>query len=207
MLVLVPVPVPVPVPEVEADDLGPTLARGEAVLVAVAGFLAAAVVAAVELLFTLFGDPVVAEPVVLFAAETRRAAPVAEVVEPRGFFSSSDTDGCERCVEVEVAVGGRFVAVVPAGRVGGLLKPPLAAVRVEVAAGLVAAEVVPAVPAGRRAVVPEAAVRFAAVLADAFAPVVPLAAVGAGAGAASGSAGGASVCWTTSNPSASDMMG
>ena len=206
MPVLVPVPMPVPVPEVEADDLGPTLARGEAVLVAVAGFLAAAVVAAVELLFTRLGDPVVAEPVVLFAAETRRAAPVAEVVEPRGFFSSSDTDGCERCVEVEVAVGGRFVAVVPAGRVGGLLKPPLAAVRaVEVAAGLVAAEVVPAVPAGRRAVVPGATVRFVAVLADAFAPVVPLAAVGAGA--VSGSAGGASVCWITSNPSASDMMG
>jgi hypothetical protein len=187
------------VPAVDRD--GPILALGEAVEVAEAGFLAAAVVAAVELLFTLVGDAPAPELAVLLAVDMRRAVLVAEVVDARGFFSSSETDGCERCVE---AVVGRFVVVVVPGRVGALLKPPVALVRVvEVVAGLAVVE--PAVAVRRT--VPAGATRFVAVVPGAaFASVAPL--VGADAvGAGSGAAAGASVCCTTSNPSASDIMG
>lgn len=104
----------------------------------------------------------------------------------------------------------------PGGRVGGLLIPPPAVlVRVELAVGFVAVE---EVVAGRRAavvVVPVAGF-FAAVALPAG--LVPLAAAGfltggaaAAAGAAAGEAGwgfsaGASSCWTTSKPSASDIL-
>lgn len=98
---------------------------------------------------------------------------------------------------------------------GGLLIPPPAAlVRVELAVGFVAVE---EVVAGRRAavvVVPVAGF-FAAVALPAG--LVPFAAAGfltggaAAAGAAAGEAGwgfsaGASSCWTTSKPSASDIL-
>lgn len=76
---------------VAAGDLvAVVLDLGEAVLVAEAGFLAAAVVAAVELLFTLVGEPALEVP---GPVEVRRAVPVVEELDSRGFFSSSDTDG------------------------------------------------------------------------------------------------------------------
>jgi len=184
--VLVPEPAPAdPAVPVTAVLVAPTLGRGDAVAPAVTGFLAAAVVAAVVLLLTRVG-----EPAVLLAVDTRRAALVA-AADTRGFFSSSDTDGCERWVE---DVAGRFVAVaVPAGRVGGLLNPLVVLIRVEDAA-VFAAAVVPAT--GRRAAVPAGATRFAGAAAAAgFASAVPL--VGAGAvvaGVGSASAAGASPC-------------
>lgn len=97
--------------------------------------------------------------VVLDMAEVRRAAvPKVEVRR----LSSSDTDDVERCADEEAVVAGRLVAVeLAAGRVGGLLSPPVAApVRVdEVAGGFVAVEVAP----GRRAAVVVEAGFFAAV--------------------------------------------
>lgn len=111
------------------------------------------------------------------------------------------------------------------GRVGGLLIPPPAAlVRVELAVGFVAVD---EVVAGRRVavvVVPGAGFFAAVALPTGLVPFAAAgfltgagwafsaaAAAGAAAGAASGEAGwgfsaGASSCWTTSKPSASDML-
>lgn len=157
--------------------------------------------------------------VVLDIAEVRRAAvPRVEVRR----LSSSDTDDVERCADEGAVVEARLVAVeLAAGRVGGLLSPPVAVPLrvVEVAAGFVAVEVVP----GRRAAVVVEAGFFAAVAV----PVLEVAvmgffageavegaldfsagasAVGSSAAAAStGASAGASSCWTTSNPSVSDI--
>jgi len=118
------------------------------------------------------------------------------------------------------------VVLVVEGRVGGLLKPPAMLVReAEVVVGFVAVEPVSPV---RRAVV-VVGVRFTPVelvvdLVSDFGDFIseaPLddgagAAAGAGSATGAGSTGaeagagagaGASACWTTSNPSASDMMG
>lgn len=114
----------------------------------------------------------------------------------------------------------RLVAVeLAGGRVGGLLNPPPAAlVRVELAVGFVAVE---EDAAGRRAAVEAVPVAgfFAAVALPAG--LAPFAAAGfltggaaPAAGAAAGAAGdggwgfsaGASSRWTTSKPSASDML-
>lgn len=103
---------------------------------------------------------------------------------------------------VEAEVGGRFAAVDTepgGGRVGGLLNPPAAvAVRdAELAVGFVAALPVLGTPrrAGAEAVV------------GALFAVAEFAVVGLpGLGAAAGSVAGASVCCTTSKPSASDMF-
>lgn len=157
--------------------------------------------------------------VVLDMAEVRRAAvPRVEVRR----LSSSDTDDVERCAE-EAVVEVRLVAVeLAAGRVGGLLSPPVAVpVRVvEVGVGFVAVEVVP----GRRAAVVVEAGFFEAVTV----PVLETVEAGffAGAavegaldfsaegsaggssatGASTGASAGASSCWTTSYPSASDII-
>lgn len=157
------------------------------------------------------------EEVALDRVEVRRAA-VLPRVEVLRLFSSSEADGLE-----DVAVDVRLAAVeLAGGRVGGLLSPPPAAlVRVELAVGFVAVE---EVVAGRRAAV--VVVPGAGFLAAVALPGVlgPFAAAGfltggaaAAAGAASAAAGaagggdwgfsaGASSCWTTSKPSASDIL-
>lgn len=170
-------------------------------VVDVGGFLAAAVVAAVELLFTLVGEPAL-EASEAGAAEVRRAVPVSDETDARGFFSSSDPEAFPRFVAVVVVLGAtRFVAVVAAGRVGALLKPAVPAGRA--AEPVVVLVAVVGAATGRRAVRPVVAVRFApATLGEGLTSGLPFEAAEAGAGAA-----GASACWTTSNPSASDMMG
>lgn len=157
-----------------------------------------------------------AEEVVLDMAEVRLAA--VPRVELRR-LSSSETDDVERWVEEGAAVDERLVAVeLAAGRVGGLLSPPVAVpVRaVEEAAGFVAVDDV----AGRRAAVVVVAGFFAApatpVLVAVVAGFLTGAAVDEALGfSAGGSAGGASAagaseaassCWTTSYPSASDIL-
>ncbi len=188
---------------VVADVFGGTVEE------AVAGFLAAAVVAAVVLVLGLVGE-LGAPPT---AVEVRLAVPVALEVGAR-FFSSSETEGRERCetveAAVEAAVGGRLAAVVvAAGRVVGLVAVP-ALVRVaELVVELVAdfVEVVPAA-AGRRVaeVAGVVVVRFeVGVPVTGFFTAAPFGE--AGVGAAAGAGAGASLCWTTSKPSASDMVG
>lgn len=110
-----------------------------------------------------------------------------EVVDVVDFFSSSLalTLGRLRWVEVEVAVvGRRVVVVVPGGRVGGLVRPPVAR---EVAVVPAVLDAVVEVVAGRRTVlvvvVPGRLV--AVVVVEAF--VCPL---DLGAGAASGTGSG-----------------
>ena len=138
--------------EVAVADVGDLIAvpagLDEAVVVAVAGFRAAAVVEErVEILALGFPGEAVGP---LGAVDVRRAA--VDDVAVR-FFSSSETDGWERCEVVEVDVTGRLaLAVVVTGRVGGLLRPPVVVLvrEVAVAVGLVVVVVVPVVP-GRRA--------------------------------------------------------
>lgn len=193
-----------------ADDrTAPVVALGEDVVEEEAGFLAAAVVAAVELLFTLVGEAVDAEELPLAAVEVLRRVLADDEVDVR-FFSSSDTDGCERCVAVDVdPAAGRLVVVVvepAAGRVGALLKPPVAAVRT---VDPVAVLVIP-VPAatGRRVVVPAVvATRFVAVELEGFASAVPLVDVEAAGAAEDSGAAGASKCWGASDDSTSAMVG
>lgn len=142
-----------------------------------AGFRAVVVVEVVG-----FGLAAV-EEVALDRVDVRRdAAPRVEVRR----LSSSDTEEAGRWADEVAEVEVRLAAVeVAAGRVGGLLSPPVAVpVRVdEVAVGLVAVEDV----AGRRAVVVVVAGFFAAEVAV----LVPVAAAGffTGAGAAAAGAG------------------
>jgi hypothetical protein len=199
--------------EVVVDDLEVVVVAGfgGAGADAVGGFLAAAVVAAVLLDFGLLGEG--GAP--LTAVEVRRDVAVALEAGVR-FFSSSETEGRERCETAEAAVDGRFAAVVLAAAglaVVGLLAVPAVLVRVaelvvELAADLV--EVAPAAAGRRVAEVGAAAVLFAVgVPVTGFFAAAPFVAVGdaAAAGAGAGAGAGASVCWTTSKPSASDMMG
>ena len=195
--------------EVVVEDLEVVVADvfGGTAPEAVAGFLAAAVVAAVVLLFGLVGE-LGAPPT---AVEVRLAVPVALEVGAR-FFSSSEAEGRERCetvgAAVEAAVGGRLAAVVvaTAGRVVGLVAVPAALVRVaELVVELVAdfVEVVPAA-AGRRVaeVAGVVVVRFeVGVPVIGFFTVAPFGEAGvaaeagaAAAGAGSGAGAGASVC-------------
>jgi hypothetical protein len=182
---------------------------------AAAGFLAAAVVAAAVLLgLGLAGE--LGGP--LTAVEVRRAVPVVPVAGVR-FFSSSETEGRERCETVEAAVDGRLAVVVvaAAGRVAGLVAVPAALVRVvELVVELVAdfVEAVPVAPGRRAAEAAGAVVRFAAAVpavaffsAAAFGDAGVAGAAASGAGAGAGADAGASECWTTSKLSASDMMG
>lgn len=199
--------------ELVVEDLEVVVeALGGAVPEVAVGFLAAAVVAAVVLGLGLLGE--LGTPPT--AVEVRREVPVAADTGVR-FFSSSETEGRERCETVEAAVDGRLAAVVPAaaGLVAGLVA--LAAVLVRVAELVVelAVDFVDAVPvaAGRRvAEVAGAAVRFtAAVPVAGFFSAAPLGEAGVvaaagSAGAGAGAGAGASVCWTTSK-STSDMMG
>jgi hypothetical protein len=198
--------------EVVVDDLEVVVEVFEgAVPAVVRGFLAAAVVAAVVLLLFGFGEPG-APPVTV---EVRRTVPV---VPESGvlFFSSSETEGRERCDRVEVAVDGRLTAAVPVpvvpvrGRVDGLFKPPAMLVRVVelVVAGFVEAmPVVPVVPVRRTPVPAGATVRFVVAVpsvaflsaivfgeAGVFAAVGEVglfAAAGSGVGAVSGAGAGA----------------
>jgi hypothetical protein len=203
------------VDEVVVEDLEVVVDVFEgAVAEAAGGFLAAAVVAAVVLLVLgLLGE--LGAP--LTAVEVRRAAPVAPEIDVR-FFSSSETEGRERCETVEAAVDGRLAAVVAAavvpaaGRAGALLTPPGALVRVVELVVELVADFVEAAPvaAGRRvAAVAGAAVRLAVVPAVVFFSAAPFgeAGVAATAGSGAGAGAGASECWTTSKPSASDMVG
>ncbi len=193
-----------------ALDAVPTL------LVDVAGFRAAAVADVVPVAGLLSASFEGDETVPLGAMEVRRAAPVAVEVPPTRFLSSSDTDAWDRCVAVEVVDGtGRFVVVEPAaGRVGGLLSPPVvvaAAMRVAGGAVGLAGPVLVAMPGRRTAEVETDEVRFV------VAGLVLLAGLAAGAlesvvvevfsvlGDVAASEGGASSWWTTSKPSASDM--
>lgn len=198
---------------------------GEVALEA-AGLRAVVVVDVADVVDLGFGAAVVDAPDI---AEVRRAAvPRVEVRR----LSSSDTEDVERCADEAAVVDGRLAAVeLAAGRVGGLLSPPVAElVRVadELEVGFAVVELV----AGRRAVVVvagflvvvEVPVLEAVVVgflvgaaaaeedlgfsAGASAPTagastgdvsVPEASVGASAGASS--------CWTTSYPSASDIVG
>ena len=194
--------------EVVVDALGGTAAE------VAAGFLAAAVVAAVVLGLGLLGE--LGTPPT--AVEVRREVPVAAEMGVR-FFSSSETEGRERCETVEAAVDGRLAAVVPAaaGLVAGLLALAVVLVRVAELVVELAVDFVDAVPvaAGRRvAEVAGAVVRFtAAAPAAGFFAVAPFgeagvaAAAGSDAGSGAGAGAGASVCWTTSKLSTSDMMG
>lgn len=190
---------------------------------AAAGFLAAAVAAAVVVVL-VFG--LVGEFGALLAIEVRRAAPVAPEAGTR-FFSSSETEGRDRCETVEEAVGGRLIAAAPvAGRAAGLPTALTVLVRVvEFAVGLVVP--VPGAVGRRVAEGAVAVVRLAAVvLVGAFFTVVAFGEVvdtagdvgsasdtGADSGTASvgasvaGADADASVGWTTSKLSASDMMG
>jgi hypothetical protein len=191
-----------------------------AVAEAAGGFLAAAVVAAVVLLVLGLLGELGAVPT---AVDVRRAAPVAPEVDVR-FFSSSETEGRERCETVEAAVDGRLAAVVPvavvpaAGRAGALLTPPVVLVRVvELVVELVADFVEAAPVAAGRRVAPAvgAAVRLVVVPVVAFFSAAPFGEAGvaaaagsdAAAGSGAGAGAGASECWTTSKPSASDMVG
>lgn len=198
---------------------------------AVVGFLAAAVAAAaVVLVLGLLGELGVP---LAGAVEVRRAAVVAPESDVR-FFSSSETEGRERCERVEAAVDGRLVVVVVVVvpvvvRDAGLLTVlPAALVRVVELVVEPVVDLVGPVPeaAGRRVVeVAVAAVRRVAVVpvadffsTEAFGEVgvagdagSGAAAAAAGAGSDAGSVAGAdaaaSVCWTTSKLSPSDMMG
>lgn len=129
----------------EVVGLESVLARGEAVVVAEAGFLAAAVVEVVDEPAGLAGLAVVDE-VLPGAMDCRRAAPPIVVV----LFSLSETDGRDLCVAVvvvPVAPGVVGFFTVPAGGlVGGCLRP-LTGFVAEVVAVLDAAA---AVVAGRR---------------------------------------------------------
>ena len=169
----------------------------EVLVVAPAGLRAAAVVEAVLPVAlrsaALFGG----EVVLLDRVDVRRAI----VVGVERFFSSSEAEGWLRCDAVEEDVVGRLAAVdiePGGGRVGGLLSPPAeGAVReAELAVGFVAA--LPVVGAPRRA--------GTEVEVGAFFAAVELVAAGFGElDSAAGSGAGASVCCTTSKPSASDM--
>jgi hypothetical protein len=157
--------------EVVVDDLEVVVEVLEGAVPAVArGFLAAAVVAAVVLLLFGFGEPG-APPVTVEVRRTVPAVPEIGVL----FFSSSETEGRERCESVEVAVDGRLMAAVPVpvvpvrGRVEGLFKPPAMLVRVVelVVAGFV--EAMPVVVPARRTPVPAGAtVRFVAAVPSAI---------------------------------------
>jgi hypothetical protein len=176
---------------------------GEELLVAPAGFRAAAVVEAV-LPTALFSAALIGDDVVLLgAADVRRV--VVEVVELR-FFSSSETDGWLRCEMVDADVGGRLAAVVTepeGGRVGGLLRP-VADVPVreaELAVGFVAEPPEAGTPRRAGAEVVAAAGFFAA---------VELVGVGIGfeeLDSAAGAVAGASLGCTASRLSVSDMLG
>ena len=216
-------------PEAVVDDREVVDVLEGAVPEAVVGFLAAAVAAAaVVLVLGLLGElgvPLAA------AVEVRRAAVVAPESDVR-FFSSSETEGRERCERVEAAVDGRLVVVVVVPvvvRDAGLLTVPAALVRVVELVVEPVVDLVGPVPeaAGRRVVeVAVAAVRRVAVVpvadffsAEAFGEVgvagdagsgaAAEAAAGAGSDASSvaGADAAASVCWTTSKLSPSDMMG
>lgn len=159
----------------------------------VGAFLAVVTVVAAEDAGLGLGVPALVE---LVKVEVRRAA-VLRVEDLR--FSSSDAEGWDLCAEA--AVAGLLATVEPAGgRVGGLVKPPLAAapVRVaELAVGLVRLEEV--VPGRRAAGAPTVEVLFAAVVVPAGFEPLAVAAAGfftggapAPSAAAEGSAGGAS---------------
>lgn len=209
--------VPVEVALVELVDF-PRAAVDLGVLVEEAGFRAAAVVDAV-VPTALFSVALPGDAALPGVVEVRRAVPDTLEVNVR-FLSSSDTDGRVRCEAVdEVAVAGRLATVEPAGgRVGGLLNPP---VEVVVRADEPAVGFVPAVPevaAVRRAVADDVVgVRLVAlgdlvvlVAAADFGEGEAAAGFGAGevvAGFGAGAGAAASSGWTTSKPSASDMLG
>lgn len=198
---------------------------GEVALEA-AGLRAVVVVDVADVVDLGFGAAVDDAPDI---AEVRRAAvPRVEVRR----LSSSDTEDVERCADETAVVEGRLAAVeLAAGRVGGLLSPPVAEpVRVadELEVGFVVVELV----AGRRAVV----VVVAGFLVVVEVPVLEAVVVGFFVGAAAaeealgfsagasaptagastgdvsvpeasvGASAGASSCWTTSYPSASDIV-
>ena len=188
-----------------AADLAVVIARGEAP-VALGKVRFAAVADAVPTGFfspVLDGDDV-ADEVDMF--EVRRAVAARE----RFFVSSSEaeTEACARrwvAVAPELVVelvAGLRVADVTGGRVGGLLKPPVARDEAAVpAAGFAVVE--GAIPA-RRAV---AAADGLVVVVVVFG-LVPFAVDSGDLGVAfTGVGGAASSLFTTSNESASDMMG
>lgn len=179
---------------------------------AVVGFLTVPVVVPATVL-GLAGDagvPVTAE-------EVRREA--ADMPDSGArFFSSSETEGRDRCETDEAAVEGLFGAVVAVpGRTGGLAAVAEMPVRVLVVE--LAVDLVPVVlaPTGRRVVEDTGpVVRFVAVVpAVAFLSTVLFGEVGVEGAtdsevvteAGAGTGAGASLCWTTSKLSASDMMG
>lgn len=170
------------------------------VLVAGEGFLAVVVLEMLGLEVVLPGDDV--KP--LGTVEVRRAAEVILGF----FFSSSEMDGCDLWVAVVVA--GFLTAVPVGGRAGGLLKlPPTRAAELAVAFVPVAV----AVP-GRRVVAVVAAGRFVAAAPSGLDPLLDLAEDLGEASVAPVPAVPAvsspdridSSCWTTSYPSASDMI-
>ena len=170
--------------------------RGVVLLVVLPGFLTVgAADVAVGLDAVLEGEEVSPPG----TTDERRAAAV--IVD--FFLSSSETDGCDLWVVVEVAVAG-FLTVDPVGgRVGGLFRVlPARAVALAVVLA-----VVPAVAPGRRVVDAVVLGRFAGVE-----PAVLTEEVGdfvvvlGDAVAVSSPERTDSSCWTTSKPSVSDMM-
>jgi hypothetical protein len=204
-LVLVLVAVREPAVPAGAAVRGAVPVRDVAVFVEAAGFLKVDVVDAVAGLVVLDGDDV--NP--LGTTEERRAADVMVDL----FFSSSDTEGCDRWL-VDDAVLAGFLTVAPAGgRVGGLLR---LLTRVEALVPVLAAVLVAVT--GRRAVDAAVLGRFTAVEPPAFVEDAgDLVVVGVLGDSIAASPVPAvpvvssperidSSFWITSDPSASDMV-
>lgn len=146
-------------------------------------------------------DPADGEP---GAAETRRPAPDTAEVR-RLAASSSDCDGCERCEAVVEAVPGRLATVgaPAAGRAGGLVRV-LPAVEVREVVPVVLVAVPDIVPGRLTPDVAVPAVFFAAAAEGDGIFLASPAALGGDFGVGVGAV--ASSRWTTSKPSASDIV-